>query len=103
MLWPAAAKKGWTGYRRVAEAAECFMTRWHGDEGETSWLRHATEDAKSDHIGKWGGKEGQPYWYCCRRMQIMWQGTGSTAKYRQLASDLRCACLFPYIASYFFS
>ena len=24
------------------------MTRWHRDDAESSWLRHATEDAKSD-------------------------------------------------------
>ena len=32
--------------------------RWHRDEAESSWLRHATEDAKSDDKGKGGGKGG---------------------------------------------
>ena len=39
------AKKGGKWYRRVVEAAECFMARWHKDEAESSWLRHAAEDA----------------------------------------------------------
>ena len=43
-------------YRGVVEAAECFMTRWHRDEAESSWLRHTTEDAKSDDKGR-GGRE----------------------------------------------
>ena len=47
VLWPTADKKGGKWYRGVVEAAECFMTRWHRDEAENSWLRHATEDAKS--------------------------------------------------------
>ena len=63
VLWPAAAKKGGKWYHRgVVEAAECFMTRWHRDERENSWLRHATEDAKSNDKGRGGGgREGQPY------------------------------------------
>ena len=57
VLWPTAAKGGkW--YRGVVEAAECFMTRWHRDEAESSWLRHATEDAKSDDKGRGWGKRG---------------------------------------------
>ena len=59
MLWPTAAKKGGKWYRGVVEAAECFMARWHKDDAESSWLRHATEDAKSDDKGrvrrKWRG------------------------------------------------
>ena len=47
VLWPTAANKGGKWYRGVVEAAECFMTRWHRDEAESSWLRHTTEDAKS--------------------------------------------------------
>ena len=58
VLWPTAAKKGGKWYRRVVEAAECFMKRWHRDEAESSWLRHATEDAKSDDKGRGGGKGG---------------------------------------------
>ena len=27
------------------------MTRWHRDEAESIWLRHTTEDAKSDGKG----------------------------------------------------
>ena len=38
-------------YRGVVQAAECFVTRWHRDEAESSWLRHATEDARSDDRG----------------------------------------------------
>ena len=38
LLWPTAAKKGGKWYRGVVEAAECFMTRWHRDEAESSWL-----------------------------------------------------------------
>ena len=30
--------------------------RWHRDEAESSWLRHATEDAKSEDKGKGGGE-----------------------------------------------
>ena len=30
------------------------MTRWHKGEAEKSWLRHATEDAKSGDKGKPG-------------------------------------------------
>ena len=62
VLWPTAAKTGGKWYRGVVEAAECFMTRWHRDEAESSWLRHATEDAKSDVKERAvGGREGQPY------------------------------------------
>ena len=43
-------------YRGVVEAAECFMTRWHRDEAESSWPRHATEDAKSDDKERGWGK-----------------------------------------------
>ena len=32
------------------------MTRWHKDEAESSSLRHATEDAKSDDKGKGEGE-----------------------------------------------
>ena len=50
-------------YRGVIEAAECFITRWHRDEAESSWLRHATEGAKSDDKRSGGGekREGPPY------------------------------------------
>ena len=58
VLWPTAAKKGGKWYRGVVEAAECFMTRWHRDEAESSWLRHATEDAKSDDKGR-GARKGK--------------------------------------------
>ena len=47
-----AANKGGKWYRGVVEAAECFMTRWHRDEADSSWLRHAPEDAKSGDKGK---------------------------------------------------
>ena len=47
VLWPTVAKNCGKWYRGVVEAAECFMTRWHRDEAESSWLRHTTEDAKS--------------------------------------------------------
>ena len=61
VLWPTAAKKGGKWYRGVVEAAQCFMTRWHRDEVESRWLRHAAEDAKSDGEGRRGGREGQPH------------------------------------------
>ena len=51
------AKKGRKWYRGVVEAAECFMAWWHGDEVESSWLRYATEDTKSDDKEK-GGRGG---------------------------------------------
>ena len=51
VLWRTSAKGG-KYYREVVESAECFMTRWHKDETESSWLRHATEDAKSDDKGR---------------------------------------------------
>ena len=35
-----------------------MMTRWHRDEAESSWLRHTTQDAKSDHKGM-GGEKGR--------------------------------------------
>ena len=54
VLLPTAAKKGGKRYRGVVETAECFMTRWHSDEAESSWLRHAAEDAKSDDKGRGG-------------------------------------------------
>ena len=38
--------------REVVEAVACFMARWHMDEAESSWLRHAAEDAKSVDKGK---------------------------------------------------
>ena len=53
---PTAAKKGGKWYRGVVEAAECFVTRWHRDEADSSWLRHTTEDAKSDDKGREGGE-----------------------------------------------
>ena len=34
------------------------MTRWHRDEAGSSWLCHATEDAKIDDKGRGGGKGG---------------------------------------------
>ena len=58
VLWPTVAKKGAKWYRGVVEAAECVMARWHRDEAESSWLRRAAEDAKSDEKGK--GRGGQP-------------------------------------------
>ena len=58
VLWPTAAKKGGKWYRGVVEAAECFMTRWHRDEAESSWLRHTTQDAKNYDKGRRGGKGG---------------------------------------------
>ena len=54
-----AAEKGGKWCRGVVEAAECFMTRWHRDEAESSWLHHAAEDAKTDDKG--GVRGGQPY------------------------------------------
>ena len=34
------------------------MTRWHRDKAESSWRRHATEDAKSDDKGRGWAKGG---------------------------------------------
>ena len=34
------------------------MTRWHKGEAEKSWLRHATEDAKSGDNGNRGDGGG---------------------------------------------
>ena len=56
VLRPTVANKGGKWYRGVVEAADCLVARWHRDEAERSWLRHAAEDAKSDGRGKgWGG------------------------------------------------
>ena len=52
---PKAAKKGGKWYRGVVQAAECFM-RWHRNEAESSCLRHAADDTKSDDEGKGGGQ-----------------------------------------------
>ena len=32
------------------------MTRWHRDEADSSWLRHITEDGKSDDKVRGGDK-----------------------------------------------
>ena len=54
--WPGVAEKSGKWYRGVVEAADCFMARWHRDESQRSWLRHAAEDAKSrDERGGKGG------------------------------------------------
>ena len=46
------------------------MTRWHKGEAEKSWLRHATEDAKSGDREKPKERgEGAADWYSCRRKQ----------------------------------
>ena len=59
VLWPTAAKKGGKWYRGVVEPADCFMARWHRDEAESSWLRHAAEDAKKDDKRKEGTGGGR--------------------------------------------
>ena len=56
VFWRTAAKKGGKWYRGVVEVTESFVTRSRRDEAESSWLRHATEDAKSDDKGRGGGK-----------------------------------------------
>ena len=56
MLWPTAAKKGGKWYWGVVEVSECLITRWQRDEAESSWLRHASEDTKSDDKGRRGRK-----------------------------------------------
>ena len=61
VLWPTAAKKGGKWYRGVVVAAECLMARWHRDEAESSRLRHAADDAKSDDKEKGGGQGGEAY------------------------------------------
>ena len=35
------------------------MARWHRDEAESSWLRHAAEDAKKDDKRKEGTGGGR--------------------------------------------
>ena len=58
MLRPTAAKKGGKWYRGVVgvvEAADCLMARWHRSEAESSWLRHAADDANNDEKGRGGG------------------------------------------------
>ena len=42
------AKNGGKWYREATAAAEYLMAKWHRGEAESSWLRHAAEDAKSD-------------------------------------------------------
>ena len=58
VLSPRAAKKSGKWYRGVVDATDRFMTRWHEGEAEKSWLRHATEDAKSGDKEKPGGRGG---------------------------------------------
>ena len=58
VLWFSAAEKSGKWYRVVVEAAEYFMARWNRDEAESSWLRHAAEDAKSNVKEKAGGGGG---------------------------------------------
>ena len=58
VLWPTAAKSGGKWYREVVESAKSFMTKWHKDEAESSWPRHATEDAKGDDKGRGRGERG---------------------------------------------
>ena len=55
MFWRTAAKKGGKWYRGVVEVTESFVTRSRRDEAESSWLRHAKEDAKSDDKGRGAG------------------------------------------------
>ena len=62
------------------------MTRWHRDEVESSWLRHTTEDTKSDDKGMEGGegRGSRPDTAVdeCRSERVdVWQGTGSTHKW----------------------
>ena len=59
--WPTAVNKSWKWYRGVGEAAECFRTRWHRDEVKSSWLSHATEDAKGGDKGGrgWKGRDSR--------------------------------------------
>ena len=85
MLRPTTARNNRKWYRGVVEAAECLMAMWHSDEVESSCLRHAAEEAKSDDKGIGGGEGGgsrtdmiplstnaKMQWYS------VWQGTDST-------------------------
>ena len=68
-------------HRGVVEAAECFMTRWHRDEAESSWLRHAADDANSDDKGRRRGG-ATVLMLLSTNSEMKWlivcQGTGST-------------------------
>ena len=57
MIWPRAAKKIEKWYRRVIEAADCFMARWYEDGAQRSRLRHTAEDTKNGYKG--GGGRGK--------------------------------------------
>ena len=48
--------KTYITYRPYSYYYIIHTTRWHKDEAESGWLRHATEDAKSDDKGRRGGK-----------------------------------------------
>lgn len=54
VIRPRAAKKSGERYRGVGEAADRFMTKWHRDESERSWLQHAVQDAKRVCEGRGG-------------------------------------------------
>ena len=58
MVWPRVAKESGKWYRGIVDAADGFAKRWHKGEAEKSWLRHATEDAKSGDKGKPGRRGG---------------------------------------------
>ena len=71
MLWLRVAKKRGKRYGGVFDPAARFMTRWHGGEAEKGWLRHATEEAKSNDKGEpWGREKAAAVLiHSCRRIQ----------------------------------
>ena len=54
-VWTIAAKKAGKLYRRVLDAAERFMVRWHKDEADMSRKRHASTVGGAQGNGKGGG------------------------------------------------
>ena len=58
VLLPTAATKAGKWYRGIAKAAVGFMARWHRDEVEHHWLRHAIKNAKKMGEKEKGGGRG---------------------------------------------
>ena len=49
------AEKSGNWHRRIVDAADRFMKRWHTGAAEKSWQSLPAEDAKSNNQGKPGG------------------------------------------------
>ena len=52
VLWPRAAKNRGNWHRGIVTAADRFMTRWHGGEGDKGGQRLTAEGAKYSNQGK---------------------------------------------------